>query len=198
MGELNLTWESELCRTLKRALDELSYGSIEKAHVDETPARYVQSLKEYFSGCSLNPASILAKRFPNKKYDEMVYVNDIRFVSFCAHHLIPFFGKVHFAYVPGKEIVGLSKIPRMIEMFAKRPQVQEKLTVEIADCFAQTLKPKGCGVVIEAHHMCMMIRGVKKETTYSRTTALRGCFLRAKVRAEFLDGIRKTSNKIWP
>ncbi len=120
----------------------------------------------------------------------MITVGDIGFTSLCAHHMLPFIGKCYFAYIPNKYIVGLSKIPRMIDILAHRLQVQETLSEEIVDCFQKTVKPRGCAIVIEASHMCMSIRGVKKEGAYMRTTALRGIFSKDEsAKAEFLSGI---------
>lgn len=174
--------------------------SISNVHTDGTPERFVKAYQEFFAGCWEDPKEVLDKKFEEKKYNEMVYVNDIKFVSFCAHHLVPFMGRVHFAYIPNKYVVGLSKIPRLVEVFARRPQVQEKLTQEIVDTFDEVIKPQGCGIVVEATHMCMAIRGVKKDDAYMRTTALRGSFLQKEiVRQEFLDGIRHGKNgAIWP
>ena len=174
--------------------------TIEKEHIHETPVRFVKAYQEFFGGCWEDPKLVLEKKFEEKKYDEMIYVNEIKFVSFCAHHLVPFMGRVHFAYIPNKYVVGLSKIPRLVEIYARRPQVQEKLTQEIVDTFQEVLQPKGCGCVVEATHMCMAIRGVKKDDAYMRTTALRGAFLEKDiVRQEFLDGIRHGKNgAIWP
>jgi len=165
--------------------------------VDHTPQRTVQALFELFEGCDIDPVIILDKQFNNEKYDEMVYVNEIAFVSMCAHHTLPFLGKVYFAYTPHETIVGLSKIPRFIEALAHRPQIQEQLTAQIADTFMECVKPYGCGVVIEAWHTCMMIRGPRKDA-YTKTTAMRGSFKQDPTRSEFLNGIRKTSEQIWP
>jgi GTP cyclohydrolase I len=167
-------------------------------HVAETPKRVLAAFDEYFAGCQMKAADVLSTTFDNYSFDEMIFVNDIGFVSFCSHHLVPFFGKAHFAYIPNGKIVGLSKIPRLVEVFAKRPQVQEEMTVQIVDAFMGILKPKGCGLVIEACHMCMMIRGVKKEKAYTRTSALRGVFKKKdSTRAEFLDGIPKKGSDAW-
>lgn len=163
---------------------------VNKEHISETPRRVVEMYKELFSGCFQDPEEVLKKGFEDTKYNEMVYVNNISFVSVCAHHFCPFFGKAHFAYIPNGKIVGLSKIPRLIKIYAKRPQVQEKLTQEIVDTFDRIIQPKGCGLVMEAEHLCMKIRGVKEETAYTRTTALRGVFMQPLARDEFLNGIR--------
>ena len=182
--------------TLLRSLPD---GMIEDEHIRDTPARVCVSFDEYFAGCYQDPTKVLGKRFPSHGYDEMVFVNNIPFVSFCAHHLVPFMGKVHFAYIPKEHIVGLSKIPRLVECFAKRPQVQEKLTQQLVNTFQEVINPKGCGVVIEAFHLCMAIRGIKKEGAYTRTQAIRRCFRKAEVKAEFLDGVSKSrGGELWP
>lgn len=175
-------------------------SSIDPEHIAETPKRVAKAYAEFFSGCYEDPVAVLQKGFKEVKYDEMVYVNNIKFVSFCAHHWLPFFGQINFAYLPADRIVGLSKIPRFIHIYAHRPQVQEKLAAEIADTFQEIVKPIGCGVVIEAYHLCMMIRGVKQDDAYTRTTALRGVFKDNNiVRQEFLDGVNhKNGSKLWP
>ena len=164
--------------------------SIAKDHLYKTPGRCTKALHELLDGYDVDPAQILTTSFTAGKYDEMITVGDIRFTSLCAHHILPFFGRVYFAYIPKRRIVGLSKIPRIIEVFSHRLQVQENMTDQIADCFQRTVKPVGCAVLVEAHHMCMSIRGVKKEG-YMRTTALRGIFKRdASAKEEFLRSIK--------
>ena len=161
-------------------------------HIRDTPRRVMESFGELFSGCFVDPKSVLKTSFADD-YSEMVYINDIQFVSMCKHHLLPFIGKAHFAYIPNKKIVGLSKIPRLIEVYARRPQVQEQLTRQITAEFQRVVQPKGCGLVMEAVHMCMCVRGVKQMTAFTRTSDLRGNFLRRKeVREEFLTGIPRT------
>jgi GTP cyclohydrolase IA len=157
-------------------------------HLKDTPNRVVALFKEYFSGMDKDPSEVLRKGFSEKFYDEMILLKDIPFTSTCAHHIVPFLGKVHFAYMPHQRIVGLSKIPRMIEVLSHRPQVQENLTREIVDCFQNTVEPKGCGAVLEARHMCMEVRGVCKEGIITRTVALAGCFLKPDIKEEFLRG----------
>src|SRR5690606_39013320 len=119
-------------------------------------------------------------------YNEMVIVKDIEVYSMCEHHMLPFFGKAHIAYIPNGYVVGLSKVPRVVDVFARRLQVQERLTQEIVDCIWDTLKPHGVAVVIEAAHMCMMMRGVQKQNSVTTTSAFRGEFRKAETRAEFL------------
>jgi len=187
-------WEA-----IRQLLANLPVGMISEEHIKETPTRVTKAFEEYFAGCYQDPNEVLTKGFPSEGYDEMVYVNNIAFVSFCAHHLIPFIGKVHFGYIPKKRIVGLSKIPRLVECYARRPQVQEQMTQQIVDTFQTMIEPHGCGVVIEAFHLCMAIRGVKKEGAYTRTTAIRGCFTRPEVKSEFLDGVNKNREAgLWP
>jgi GTP cyclohydrolase I len=169
---------------------------IAKCHVEDTPRRVAEAYKELFDGVFTDPAQFLERTFDDQSYDEMVFVQSIDFVSMCAHHWLPFFGKIHFAYIPAQHIVGLSKIPRMMMALAKRPQVQEQLTVQIVNTFQEHVQPKGCGVVIEAVHLCMCFRGAKAKG-YTRTHALRGVFKdSANTRQEFLQAINASgSNK---
>ena len=189
---------------LEEALDRLYAVSpitrcILPEHTKSTPKRVTEVFADLYSGCLKDPKSMLKTKFSADGYDEIVYVNNIKFVSTCAHHGLPFFGKSHFAYMPGKEIIGLSKIPRMIDILARRPQVQEKLTHEIVKVFAEEMKPKGCGLVMEGYHLCMMIRGVKNDSAYTKTTSLYGSFKRnAAQKAEFLDGVRQVGGQVWP
>lgn len=153
----------------------------------ETPDRVARMYAEVFSGLHQDPRSYLGKLF-TQKYDEMVLVKDIRFESFCEHHLLPFIGSAHVAYIPNGRVVGLSKIPRVIDALAKRPQLQERLTEELADLLMGELGAKGVAVVIEASHSCMTIRGVHKPGSSMVTSALRGaCKDRAATRAEVLS-----------
>lgn len=173
--------------------------SIHPEHLEDTPERIVDAMGEMFGGLLQRPDLVLSTVFTNTKYDEIIYVNDIGFVSNCAHHNLPFLGKMHFGYLPDKGIVGLSKIPRLMDIFAKRPQVQEKLTQEIVDSFENIVKPLGCGLIIEAWHLCMMIRGVKQSPAYTKTAALRGSFKdNVSTKQEFLDGVKQCSRQIWP
>lgn len=196
MGKSSITWEGELEHGIEGML-RWAGKHLNKCHLKDTPRRYVDSLDEYFAGVDRRPEEILKVKFKDH-FDEMVYVNAVNFVSFCAHHLVPFIGKAHFAYIPKSGVVGLSKIPRLIEMYAKRPQVQENLTLDIVDNFQRIVQPRGCAVMLEAIHFCMVIRGVKKEGAYTKTTALRGIFKRPAVKAEFLDGIRPNGGSLWP
>jgi len=129
--------------------------------------------------------------FPNPNYDEMIILKDIEFESLCSHHLMPFFGKVHIAYIPGEKICGLSKLARVVDKFAHRPQIQEKLTQEIVEFLSEKLKPKGVMVVIEAQHTCITCRGACKKNAVMVTSAVRGVFREQEAREEFLNLIRK-------
>ncbi len=159
----------------------------------KTPARVEKSLKYLTKGYAQDPAEILRSAvFEESDYDEMVIVKDIDIFSLCEHHLLPFFGKCHVAYLPDRKIVGLSKIPRVVEAFARRLQVQERLTTQIARHIEDALKPKGVGVVVEAFHLCVMMRGVEKQNAHMITSSMRGRFRSdSKTREEFLDLIRR-------
>jgi len=153
-----------------------------------TPERIDKALKFLTSGYSMNIDKIVNGALFTVKYDEMVIVKDIEFFSLCEHHLLPFFGKVHVAYVPRDKVIGLSKIPRIVDMFARRLQVQERMTQQIADCLQQVLNPRGVGVVCEARHFCMMMRGVEKQHSGATTSAMLGGFReRKETRDEFLS-----------
>jgi GTP cyclohydrolase I len=141
----------------------------------ETPDRVARMYVELFSGLGTDPRVYLRKTFTSK-YDEMVLVKDIRFASVCEHHLLPFVGKAHIAYLPNGKIVGLSKLPRVVEALARRPQVQERMTEELADLIMDVLAPRGVGVVLEAEHSCMSVRGVRQVGSVCTTSAMRGTF----------------------
>ena len=143
--------------------------------LQETPARVARMYAELFAGLRRDPGEVLRKTF-TQKYDEMVLVKDIRFASLCEHHLLPFFGKAHIAYLPKGKIVGLSKLPRVVEVVARRPQVQERMTEEVADLLVEELDPRGVAVILEATHTCMTIRGVRKADSVCTTSAMRGVF----------------------
>lgn len=166
-------------------------------HIRDTPARFVKALRESVAGYQQDPAEPLRKKFVNGTYNEMVMVHDIRVISRCAHHGERIIGKAHFAYLPAKHVVGLSKIPRMIRILARRLQVQEALTEQIVDVFQNTVKPVGCAVRVQAYHFCMMARGVEEACSGTITTALRGAFSTEKVvRDEFFNALPKS--QIFP
>jgi len=157
----------------------------------KTPLRASKAIQFLTNGYNLNPSEILNSAIFNEKYDEMVLVKDIEVYSLCEHHLLPFFGKCHVAYIPNGKVVGLSKIPRLIDAFARRLQVQERLTSQIRDCIDFTLKPQGVAVCIDAKHLCMQMRGVEKQNSSTTTSAFSGCFIdNDKSRNEFLNLIK--------
>jgi GTP cyclohydrolase I len=159
--------------------------------LEQTPGRVAKSLRFFTEGYDKDPLEVLNGALFDVNYDEMVIVKDIEFYSLCEHHLLPFFGRIHVAYIPNGKIVGLSKIPRLIEMFARRLQVQERLTMSIAETLEEVLEPKGVAVVVEAIHLCMMMRGVHQQNSSAITSSLRGEFENdPKTRSEFMDLIR--------
>jgi GTP cyclohydrolase I len=152
----------------------------------KTPERVAKSLQYLTHGYDLNPSEILRSAMFKEDYSQMVVVKDIEVYSMCEHHMLPFFGKAHVAYIPNGHIVGLSKIPRIVDAFARRLQVQERLTNEIRDCIQETLNPAGVAVVIECQHLCMAMRGIQKQNSVTTTSAFTGEFAKDKTRAEFL------------
>lgn len=168
-------------------------GCGDMEHIKDTPARFVRALRESVVGYQSDPAEPLRKKFVNGTYNEMVLVHDIRLISRCAHHGERIIGKVHFAYIPDKHVVGLSKIPRMIRILSRRLQIQEALTEQIVDVFQETVKPVGCAARIQAFHFCMLARGVEEASSATITTALRGVFSTKKaVRDEFFSSLPKS------
>lgn len=154
--------------------------------VAETPKRVVKSWETLYGGYKQKPEDALNTKFNSDDYDEMIVLKDIEFYSTCEHHMLPFFGKAHIAYLPDQKIVGISKLARLVEVFARRLQIQEKMTTQIADSFMEIVKPKGCGVILEAKHFCMVSRGVNKQNSVMGTSALRGNFYEEDVKQEFL------------
>ena len=153
----------------------------------KTPERVAKALQYLTHGYDLDPAEILKSAVFNEEYDEMVIVKDIEVYSMCEHHMLPFFGKAHIAYIPNGKIVGLSKLPRVVDAFARRLQVQERLTTEIRDCIQEVLEPKGVAVVIEASHMCMQMRGVQKQNSSTTSSSFTGAFEKDSTRKEFIN-----------
>ena len=143
------------------------------------------------SGYQLQPADVVNGALFTVDYDEMVIVKDIEMFSMCEHHMLPFFGKVHVAYIPNGKVIGLSKLPRLVEVFARRLQVQERMTTQIAEAIQEIIQPQGVGVVIEARHLCMMMRGVEKQHSSAVTSAMLGSFRQPTTRNEFLSLVRK-------
>ena len=160
----------------------------------KTPERASKAMKFLTEGYEKDPKQILQSAMFEEEYNEMVIVKDIELYSLCEHHMLPFFGKAHIAYIPKGHIVGLSKIPRVVDVFARRLQVQERLTEQILDCINNTLKPDGVAVVIEASHMCMMMRGVQKQNSTTTTSGFRGSFKNTDTRNEFLNLIQFRSS----
>ena len=180
----------------QESIDELakSYTSvlstigedITREGILKTPTRAAKAMQFLTHGYDLNPAEILKSAMFKDDYSQMVIVKDIEIYSLCEHHLLPFFGKAHIAYIPNGHIVGLSKIPRVADAFARRLQVQERLTTEILNCIQDTLNPLGVAVVIECKHLCMSMRGIQKQNSVTTTSAFTGAFENDKTRAEFI------------
>jgi GTP cyclohydrolase IA len=156
----------------------------------KTPERVEKAMTFLTQGYHQDPQEILRAALFDVDYDEMVMVKDIEMYSLCEHHMLPFFGKVHIAYIPKGKVVGLSKLPRLVDVFARRLQVQERMTREIASALQEAIAPQGVGVVVEARHLCMMMRGVEKQNSSTVTSSMSGVFLEDKTRAEFLSLVR--------
>jgi GTP cyclohydrolase I len=189
--EQGRTHEAELREVVKRLLTLL--GEDPSRHgLEKTPERVEKALRFMTQGYKQNIDHLLNEALFPLEYDEMVIVKDIDFFSMCEHHMLPFFGRCHVGYLPRKKVVGLSKIPRIVDMFSRRLQVQERLTVQIAEAIQEKLKPAGVGVVVEARHLCMMMRGVEKQNTIAVTSSMLGAFrTQQQTREEFLKLIRR-------
>jgi len=162
-----------------------------------TPERVQKAFKFLTRGYNEDPEALLKNALFTVTYDEMVIVKDVEVFSLCEHHMLPFFGKVHVAYIPNGKVIGLSKIPRLIEIFSRRLQIQERLTTQIAETIQKVVQPQGVGVVIEARHLCMMMRGVEKQHSAAVTSSMLGCFRdEQETRTEFLSLIRQRPNGI--
>jgi len=162
-----------------------------------TPGRVHKAFQFLTKGYNEDPEALLKKALFTVTYDEMVIVKDVEMFSLCEHHMLPFFGKVHVAYIPNGKVIGLSKIPRLIEIFSRRLQIQERLTTQIAETIQKTIQPQGVGVVIEARHLCMMMRGVEKQHSAAVTSSMLGCFRdEQETRSEFLSLIRNKANGV--
>jgi len=159
-----------------------------------TPLRVAKAYRYLTKGYNEDPDELLKGALFSVDYDEMVIVKDIEMFSLCEHHMLPFFGKVHIAYIPRGRVIGLSKLPRLVEVFARRLQVQERLTVEIAESIQEAIQPLGVGVVVEARHLCMMMRGVEKQHSATVTSSMLGAFRAPQTRQEFLSLIRERAN----
>ena len=162
----------------------------EREGLKNTPLRMAQTFEKLFEGYNSDPNDLITE-FEGEDYDEMIICKNIDFYSTCEHHMLPFFGKAHIGYIPNKKIIGISKLPRIVEMFARRMQNQERLTMQVAKTINNQLKPKGVGVVIDAQHLCMMTRGVEKQNTIMTTSSFAGAFRSSeKTRSEFLKLIK--------
>src|SRR5215831_8297347 len=180
-----------IARRMREILAEIGENPSREG-LQRTPARFEKALKFLTSGYQTDIDQIVNGALFDVKYDEMVIVKDIEFFSMCEHHLLPFYGKAHVAYLPNEKVVGLSKIPRIVDMFARRLQVQERLTQQIADTLKSKLDANGVGVVIEAQHLCMMMRGVEKQNTVAVTSSMLGAFRsQQQTRLEFLKLIHR-------
>lgn len=183
-------------------LEKKAYGAVkdlisflgdnpEREGLIDTPDRVLRSYSELFSGYKQNPEDILSKCFIDGACNELIVVKDVEFFSFCEHHMLPFYGKVDFGYIPDGKVIGISKIARLIEVFARRLQIQERMTTQIADSFNEIIKPKGVMVITEATHFCMIARGIQKQHSKMITSAMRGDFNEAELRNEFLNLVNR-------
>ncbi len=180
------TTEQLYAELLKRFDEDPTRDGLQK-----TPERVSKAMTFLTQGYREDPMEILRSALFDVDYDEMVMVKDIEMYSLCEHHMLPFFGRVHIAYIPNGRVVGLSKLPRLVDVFARRLQVQERMTREIANALQEAIEPQGVGVVIEARHLCMMMRGVEKQNSSTVTSAMAGVFLEDKTRSEFLSLVRE-------
>ena len=166
---------------------------IDREGLEKTPERVAKAMQFLTHGYGLNPLEIMKSALFTEDHKQMIVVKDIEVYSMCEHHMLPFFGKAHVAYIPNGKIVGLSKIPRIVDAFARRMQVQERLTDQIKDCIQEALNPLGVAVVIEAQHMCMQMRGIQKQNSVTTTSSFTGAFEKDKTRKEFISLV---SNKL--
>ena len=183
----------ELAETVAALLEQVGENPDREGLID-TPTRVSESLRYLTEGYASDPATIVGDAlFALDGYDDMVVVKDIAFFSLCEHHLLPFFGRVHIGYVPEGKVVGLSKLPRLVDAYSRRLQVQERMTREIAEAINSTVNPRGVGVVVEARHLCLEMRGVQKETSQTLTSSMLGVFRSdQRTRSEFLSHIRQS------
>ena len=185
-----MKYNSKLAEHIKHVLENIGEDS-EREGLLKTPERVAKSMSFLTEGYKKDPKKIIESAMFTENYSQMVLVKDIEIYSLCEHHMLPFFGKAHIAYIPKDHIVGLSKIPRIVDIFARRLQVQERLTDEIKDCLQETLNPRGVAVVIEAQHLCMQMRGVQKQHSITNTSAFSGIFMSdEKTRSEFMNLIK--------
>lgn len=198
----NMTPETQF----REGLDELAahYRKVltllgenpEREGLEKTPMRVAKAMQVLTRGYTQDPHKVLTDALFEEKYNQMVIVKDIDFFSMCEHHMLPFYGKAHVAYIPNGHITGLSKIARVVDIYARRLQVQERLTEQVMQCINDTLKPQGVMVVVEAKHMCMQMRGVEKQNSITTTSAYSGVFGSSKTRNEFMDLLRGETKRI--
>ena len=199
--ELSLTesvsvGESQSIADLVRRMIQLIGEDPDRDGLRHTPERFEKALRFLTSGYHQDPEKLLNGAMFSVCYDQMVLVKDIEIYSLCEHHMLPFFGKCHVAYIPDKKVVGLSKIPRLVNMFARRLQIQERLTNQIASAIQQKIAPLGVGVVVEARHLCMVMRGVEQESSFMETNVLRGDFLQdERTRQEFMSIVNRRGQR---
>ena len=187
-----MTEEGKIANLVAELLKELG-EDVQREGLDKTPERVEKALRYFTSGYGQDVKEVLNGAMFVEEYDEMVIVKDIDFASLCEHHLLPFVGRCHVAYMPNRKIIGLSKIPRLVEMFSRRLQVQERLTTQIANTLNEALQPRGVAVVVEAIHLCMLMRGVEKQNSKAITSAMLGAFRdRPETRAEFMELIKSS------
>lgn len=184
--EYNLKVTDDVKNRYKNIIEDLGEDT-QREGLIKTPERAAKAMQYLTQGYNQDAAKILKGAMFKEDYNDMVIVKDIEFYSLCEHHILPFFGKAHIAYIPNGHIVGLSKLPRIVDVFSRRLQVQERLTHQILDCINDTLKPEGVAVVIEASHMCMQMRGVQKQNSVTTTSGFRGAFENIETRTEFLN-----------
>jgi GTP cyclohydrolase IA len=185
IDKYNKTTIDSLASKYKVILQEVGENPTREG-LAKTPERVAKAMQYLTHGYDLDPAEILRSAMFREEYSQMVIVKDIEVYSLCEHHMLPFFGKAHVAYIPNGYIVGLSKLPRVVDAFARRLQVQERLTNEIRDCIQNTLNPLGVGIVIEAQHLCMQMRGIQKQNSVTTTSAFTGEFMKETTRSEFI------------
>ncbi len=176
---------SRISQHYSKIIEDLG-EDVHREGLEKTPERVAKAMQYLTHGYDLNPSEILKSAMFKEDHSQMVIVKDIEIYSMCEHHMLPFFGKAHIAYIPNGHIVGLSKIPRIVDAFARRLQVQERLTDQIKECIQETLKPLGVAVVIEAQHMCMQMRGIQKQNSTTTTSSFTGAFEKDSTRKEFI------------
>jgi GTP cyclohydrolase I len=189
-GPVSQSTGDPIVQLVKQLLQEIGEDS-GRDGLQQTPGRVAKALRFFTRGYQQDPREVLGEALFDVSYDEMVLVKDIDFYSLCEHHMLPFFGRAHVAYIPNGRVLGLSKVARLVDVFARRLQVQERLTVEVAETIDREINPRGVAVVIEAIHLCMMMRGVGQQNSFAITSSLRGAFRSdSKTRSEFMELIR--------